>query len=1778
MQGMASHRRAMPSFVRRSRRAAALLGTALVTLLSCGREVTGPGLAGRSADLQFVPVFPEYRQAGNGQPLSIGDVVDFARVRIVLLRTNGDTVVDRLVDFPPDSASVRLVVSVTLSQAATPEGEPFTATLKYIDSAGDTVFSGGPVSVIAKPAGSSNPPPPPQIPVTYVGPGNDAADISITPTSVDQAVTGQTLTFTATVRDSTDATMTGVPVAFTSSDTTVVRVNLRTGAAQFVGVRGQTYVLAQTLTGQVDSAFVRIPPVPTQIALFTGGGQQVRQGSAFPLPVRVRVVAADNQGVANTTVDFSVLSGQGSVLPTSAVTDAGGLAQTTWTAGDSAGAASIRAQVNGTALAVTINGTQLSSAPSSLFFLNQPGNITAGDSLAPIIVVVRDATGDTVRNFTGNVTLDLQGGTAGAALYGVTTRAAVNGVATFPFLTVDRGGTAYRLRATLAGVPQALSNTFNAANAPARFVTIIQGANQTAPASTALTDSIKARVTDAFGFAVPGVTVNFAMSLGGGTLSPTTGVTNASGIAATRWTLGAAGSQQILVSAPPLNAVAVNATIFVPGGTPALFVGVQFASTAIAQTRAIPVFIEPAPASPIVATLTMRDTLIARWTAPSVTFSAGANLRNPTVVGVDTGTTWAIVSSSAGTDSLEIHVETAQLVISGSTYQYVNLGDTLRRMVILTAPAPAGGVTVTIASTDTALALVARGTGRGAPEEDCDLYFCSDLRATDGPAVIGTPADSAFVTIPEGQTIGQFVVILHGLGDANIHVTAPNFAPDDAALTVEQPYLYLYSYWGGVPLGAGYHAQFEVDLSRSSPRDIPISLTIRDTSIATTDTLVVAPKFNSYTYDHRLRLKAPGTTYLVAEAPNHAPDSLAITVVQPWLRFADRFPSRTVGTRDVMQVNVAADANGSWQGYWYADGEIRLSVTSSDTSVMKAEFGGVIHDDDASGYAFVYAASPGTAWLRVSAPGHVTDSVLVTVTGNTINAYDSNHRVGTGQLHNTFIVQQGAYSGSSAGKLLRVEVTSSDTSIAAVLTPDLIGTVGGSLPNPQIVGRALGTVQLTFAGTDVDTVVQTLTVAPPQLLLAGSIANGGIYNADSSSIQVLTYTTDDQGTSRPTADTLRAILRSTNPSVIAVLDSNILFTPGSGLSYGGLIRLITPGTAQLFVVAPGYQPDTSNVFTLRPYRVDIAQASVTLGARLSQQVSFTRRSPPSAVLAYTTTVSGPAAVTVEQPTGQWNAGLSGATIRLLAGATVGVDTVIVSAAGLAPDTLIVNVSAARLVATSVNSQLVGTDAQVSARLRSTLVGTFQAIQDTATVRIEIADTAVAEIISDAIHFSLASGTFPDLTATIRYRRPGTTWLRLIDPQGRFLPDSLQITGRRQAFYVSPNRLAMGVSTETQFGELYVYRETASNDSVWVKLTSSAPTVAQVTADSVLMLPGDYYAYFDVVAGDSVGGAIINVSATGYVDTQVQVGVMTNALDGYAYDDLLVGHSEGIDVYLRTSRSYETRTTRVPVPVRMRSLSPGVLAIGADSTFTIPIGSSYAYLVGPIIGVSPGRADFVIEDQRPYSIQQALPVTTSASVRSPRLMFGEGPATVAVGFMQPNGGYVSTNGYYYEDVWVRLTSVRGRVGFDQDSINLSGYYSGSFSMRGLSAGIDTIVATAPGYSPDTMLVQVGEALFDLSSTPLRSVGSGDSVLVSLTFRIPSGSSAWVDVASLPISVSTSGPVQVTQPGGTGPASVINVGQGSYGFSFWVKGTGVGVGEITFSGPGLQPYRLRVPTVP
>src|SRR5207247_1354011 len=131
--------------------------------------------------------------------------------------------------------------------------------------------------------------------------------------------------------------------------------------------------------------------------------------------------------------------------------------------------------VNKTGTGYTLTGSASGFAPvtstafditpgtaTQLAFTQQPSTTVAGATIRPAGQgTALDAAGNAVPSFTGSVTVALGSNPGGSTLSGTTTVAAVNGVASFSPLTLDKTGTSYALTATAAGLIPATSSGFS---------------------------------------------------------------------------------------------------------------------------------------------------------------------------------------------------------------------------------------------------------------------------------------------------------------------------------------------------------------------------------------------------------------------------------------------------------------------------------------------------------------------------------------------------------------------------------------------------------------------------------------------------------------------------------------------------------------------------------------------------------------------------------------------------------------------------------------------------------------------------------------------------------------------------------------------------------------------------------------------------------------------------------------------------------------------------------------------------------------------------------------------------------------------------------------------------------------------------------------------------------------------------------------------------------------------------------------------------------------------
>lgn len=214
---------------------------------------------------------------------------------------------------------------------------------------------------------------------------------------------------------------------------------------------------------------------PTTLLKISGDGQSAQSGSTLADSLVVQLVDDNGNGVGGKPINWVIATGGGSVNPVSAITSPTGFAKTSWTLGGNAGPNSLNAVYSGLP-SVPFTATAGSGTATKLTFVQPPVTTAAGVSITPSVkVAIQDAGGNTVTGATDAVTLAIGTNPAGGVLSGTTTVAAVNGVATFANLSIDKAGTDYTLTATAGGLTDATSPTFDIVPGTANHLVFLVG-------------------------------------------------------------------------------------------------------------------------------------------------------------------------------------------------------------------------------------------------------------------------------------------------------------------------------------------------------------------------------------------------------------------------------------------------------------------------------------------------------------------------------------------------------------------------------------------------------------------------------------------------------------------------------------------------------------------------------------------------------------------------------------------------------------------------------------------------------------------------------------------------------------------------------------------------------------------------------------------------------------------------------------------------------------------------------------------------------------------------------------------------------------------------------------------------------------------------------------------------------------------------------------------------------------------------------------------------------
>jgi hypothetical protein len=255
-----------------------------------------------------------------------------------------------------------------------------------------------------------------------------------------------------------------------SGTTTVTAV---AGIATFAGVSvdkaGTGYTLTASATGLASATSGAFTVLAQPLARLAFAVQPSPTLAGTGITPAVTVTATDSAGNTDThftgvvTVTIGTNPAHGTLSGTTTETAVAGVATFADLSIGAPGAGyTLTAGAPGAVAATSVAFAIMAAPASQLAFTVQPGSAATGAAITPAVTVAAtDPAGNTDTSYHAAISVALAANTAGGTLSGTTTVTAVDGVATFPGLSIDKAGTGYTLVASASGLTSSTSTAFS---------------------------------------------------------------------------------------------------------------------------------------------------------------------------------------------------------------------------------------------------------------------------------------------------------------------------------------------------------------------------------------------------------------------------------------------------------------------------------------------------------------------------------------------------------------------------------------------------------------------------------------------------------------------------------------------------------------------------------------------------------------------------------------------------------------------------------------------------------------------------------------------------------------------------------------------------------------------------------------------------------------------------------------------------------------------------------------------------------------------------------------------------------------------------------------------------------------------------------------------------------------------------------------------------------------------------------------------------------------------
>jgi hypothetical protein len=853
----------------------------------------------------------------------------------------------------------------------------------------------------------------------------------------------------------------------------------------------------------------------------------------------------------------------------------------------------------------------ITAPPSQLVFLVQPVSAAISLAVKPAVqVAFEDANGNVVTSATDTVSMVLDANSSGAQLGGTTTETAVNGIATFPNLTINTLATGLTLQATSGNLTSAKSNPFNV-TLPSITMTVqsaLVGIGSTLSGSFTLQAAVPAGST---------VTVNLLSSVPANvTISPASVILTAGQTTGSfTYTGVAAGSSTLSASATNYQMATVQAT-----GTSAQVSLSAISPVAPGQSVSLALSLATvAPPGGTTVTFTSSNNGVATVTS-SVFVPAGMQVAstNPQVTGVTIGS----ATITANAPGYAPAVRTANVTVTASFNPgttNINLSTSTNTTLTLSAPAQAGGLTFKLSS--------------------------------DSPAVATVPAT---VTVVQGATAVPISITGVSAGTTTIRADYPGVTEATGTVNV-------YSAITPSAVTTGIHLTNSTSLYLpiSPPNPVTVTVTTNGPSVATLSTSATTVGTTSVTFTNvtsnyvgtiYVQGQSIGSTTYTVSATGYTNGSAAITVDPSGYAFYGDQSFSTTSFSNASTLTVYSCILNPTSltvlafGYPLNPGlsTVSVPVTSGTTSVGTITSSPVVFKPGATYEQTTFQpSSAGTSMISIGtppAPFSVTSQyqqITATVTAPQISV--GSVTTGT-KLQNTVSV----YIPQSPPSPVTVTVASGTQRYALLSTsPTTVGSTSltftvsqaGYLPTIYVQGQNVGETTLTASATGYTTGTGTITVDPAGFTFYGNPSFSTTTFSSPSTLTVYASILDPKTLAvvsfgfalNPDAGTVNVPITSGTTSVGTITSSPLLFAGGSSYQQT-TFQPVAAGTSTLSIgTAPaGFStPSQYQQITATVTAPALSIGNVITGVNLQNTVNvYVPQSPPSAETVTVTSSGG----------------------------------------------------------------------------------------------------------------------------------------------------------------------------------------------------------------------------------------------------------------------------------------------------------------------------------------------------------------------------------------------------------------------------------------------------------------------------------------------------------------------------------------------------------------------------